>query len=199
MQRAGMGAAFPPSRFQSALNQACRGKGEPRASGFLACPVCQDHGDPAHVGWSCLPPVRRPARSGRPRVRSRGARPESPGGGLPESDEDPRSHQRPFWASKPLAGPLRLGAGHRWARGEKHVGAAVSVSGRSFGITGAWRSVARAAEAALPIRIGAWGAGGGGSLALARLEPLISRVFGAGGEVGSRAAMVGPCDTPRGT
>lgn len=162
MQRAGMGAASPPSRFQSALNQACRGKGEPRASGFLACPVCQDHGDPAHVGRSCLPPVRRPARSGRPRVPSRGARWESPRGrACQRAMRTPEATSARSGLPSPWPAPLRLGAGHRWARGEKHVGAAVSVSGRSFGITGAWRSVARAAEAVLPIRIGAWGARGG--------------------------------------
>lgn len=139
-QRAGVGAAFPPSRVRSALNQACGGTGEPRASGSVACP-----GSPAPTGRSCLPQVGRPARSGRARVHSRGARSAAPGEGLTGSAEGPRGHRRPIWASEPLPAPRLLGAGHRLAGGEKVVGAAAS-GGRRFGITGAgegaWHSAA---------------------------------------------------------
>lgn len=65
MQRAGVGVAFLPSRLQSALNQACSGKGEPRASGSVACLVCQDRGEPG-THRTELPPAGEAAGPGWP-------------------------------------------------------------------------------------------------------------------------------------
>lgn len=96
VQRAGVGADFPPSRVQSTLNQACGGKGEPRVSGSVACRGARHSRDgAASRRWG--------GRFGEAVLGCQISGPQ--GRGSPESDEGPRGHGRPIWASEPPAGP----------------------------------------------------------------------------------------------
>lgn len=202
VQRAGVGADFPPSRVQSTLNQACGGKGEPRVSGSVACRGARHSRDgAASRRWG--------GRFGEAVLGCQISGPQ--GRGSPESDEGPRGHGRPIWASEPPAGPpparsrASFGSGRevcscgRHRRREavwNHGG-----GGGGLALRGGQGRGGRAANQNQNRGRGAGGGGGAGGagLALAHLEPLVSRVSGAGGGWGAVQQAVSARGSPRGT